>query len=222
MRNHVLLVTACAAAIALAVSRTPAVAFDSNNVSTKTDPGFTPDTGQINRGFDEKVPATAPSRPIPTPAEARAAMMNPDNDQAVIGSQGTDASANVTTGSGSPVATSAGPIGATRQTMPVKLSKREDVLDRLPIMAWPLSLSEQDRQHIYQAVMADKTPAASGADALAPASYLDTDQAMNQMHALPPSVSGIEGVQSLAYVKSKSKVFLVEPATRTVVDEIGS
>jgi hypothetical protein len=45
---------------------------------------------------------------------------------------------------------------------------------------------------------------------------------LNEMHPLPASVSGIAGAQTLAYVKTKSKVFLVNPAVRTVVDEIGS
>ena len=115
-----------------------------------------------------------------------------------------------------------GPIGATRQTMPAKFSERNDILDRMPIMAWPLPLNEEERQRIYQAVMADKAPAANDADTLAPASELGVNQALNEMHPLPASVSGIAGAQALAYVKTKSKVFLVKPATRTVVDEIGS
>jgi hypothetical protein len=35
-------------------------------------------------------------------------------------------------------------------------------------------------------------------------------------------VRDIAGMQGLGYVKTKDKVFLVEPATRIVVDEIGS
>ena len=48
--------------------------------------------------------------------------------------------------------------------MPAKFSKRNDTLDRVPIMAQPSTLSDQDRQRIYQAAMADKTPAADDAD----------------------------------------------------------
>jgi hypothetical protein len=51
---------------------------------------------------------------------------------------------------------------------------------------------------------------------------LSTNQALKETHPLPASVSGIPGMQALSYVKTKHKVFLVEPATRTVVDEIGS
>ncbi len=83
-----------------------------------------------------------------------------------------------------------GPIGATGQTMPAKFSARNDVLDRAPIMAFTPKLSDQDRQQILQAVMADKSQVAADADTLQPASELSTSQALNDMHALPESVSG--------------------------------
>jgi len=118
-------------------------------------------------------------------------MMMPEIDQAAAASQATDANANATTGSGSPAAAPAGPIGATGQTMPAKLSKRNDILDRLPIMALPQPLNDQDRKHIYQAVIADQAPAASDADKLAPASQLNANQALNETHPLPPSVSPV-------------------------------
>ena len=70
--------------------------------------------------------------------------------------------------------------------------------------------------------MADQVPAARDADRLAPASALDANQALNETHPLPASVGAIAGVKSLAYVKTKNKVLLVDPATRIVVDEIGS
>jgi hypothetical protein len=42
------------------------------------------------------------------------------------------------------------------------------------------------------------------------------------MRPLPQSVRGIEVLVKLQYVKAKNKVLLVEPATRTVVDQITS
>jgi hypothetical protein len=39
---------------------------------------------------------------------------------------------------------------------------------------------------------------------------------------LPTSVSDIGAVKLLQYVKTNNKVLLVEPATRTVVDQIPS
>jgi hypothetical protein len=106
--------------------------------------------------------------------------------------------------------------------MPTKFSKRNDILDRVPIMALPLPLTDQERQRIYQAVMADKATAASDADDLVPASELSTNQALYETHPLPTSVRDIGAVKLLQYVKTKDKVLLVEPATRTVVDQIPS
>lgn len=115
-----------------------------------------------------------------------------------------------------------GPIGSTGQTMPSRLSERNDVLDRVPIMAQPIPMTDQERQRIYQAVMADKTPASAGAEALGPASFLSTQQALNETHPLPASVQDIAAVKHLQYVKAKDKVLLVEPATRIVFEQIAS
>lgn len=258
-QHHILLAAALATGVAFAMPPTSAAAFAGNDVAATTDPGFIRNSGQINRGFDEKVPSSASVRQIPTPAQARAAMMMPDSDQPGLGGkppepmpnakttpperdaarresqnasggpEAVEANQNTTSGSAatnepaaSPAAAPSGPIGATGQTMPAKFSERNDTLDRLPIMAWPLSLSNAERQSIYQAAMADKAPAASDADALAPSSALSANQALNETHPLPASVSGISGVQTLGYVKTKNKVFLVAPANRIVVDEIGS
>jgi hypothetical protein len=204
--------------------------------ATAADPGFSLDTGQINRGFDPKNPTASQTRPVPTPAQAQAAMMQPVSTQPALGTFGNvaqePASANATTGlAGSGQAASAasvasaaptGPIGAIGATMPAKFSARNDILDRVPIMALPLPLSTQERKAIYQAVMAKKTPAASGADKLGPASILSSDQYFNDTHPLPGSVGNIGVAKGLAYVKAKNKVLLVEPSTRVVFDEINS
>ena len=141
-------------------------------------------------------------------------------ETATMGTSPPDATA--TPGAAAQGAESHGPLGATGQTMPSKISERNDVLDRVPIMAMPNSLSDQDRQQIYQATMADKTPAATDAAQLTPAGELTSQQALNETHPLPASVRDIAGVQGLGYVKTKDKIFLVAPATRIVVDEIGS
>ena len=71
--------------------------------------------------------------------------------------------------------------------------------------------------------MADKTPAAERRRRTrAGERIVQPIRRLNETHPLPASVSGIAGVQALGYVKTKDKVFLVEPATRIVVDEIGS
>jgi hypothetical protein len=206
-----------AAALVFALPATRAGAFAGNNV-TALDPGFVPNTGQINRGFDEKNPSSSQARQIPTPAEVRAAIAAPGSDQPIPGAPAPGA----TTGTASPVAPAAGPIGATAQTMPAKFSQRNDTLDRVPIRAWPLPLSNQDRGRIYQAAMGDKTLVADDAAQLAPASELTNNQALNEINPLPASVRDMPGLGKLGYIKTKNKIFLVEPDTRIVVDEIES
>ena len=105
------------------------------------------------------------------------------------------------------------------QTMPAKFSRRNDLLDHMPMMAWPLRLSEQQRQQIYKAVMADKSAPAAGAEALKPASALAFEQ-LQEMHPLPQAVAGIDGLQGLKYVKGTDKVLLVRPSNGIVVDQV--
>ena len=215
-RQHLALLSATLlAGAALALPATRAGAFAGDNVAA-ADRGFVPDSGQINRGFDDKLPTHSQPRPIPTQAEVRAALAMPDSDQAALGSK-----VSATTGAAAG-AQPPGPIGATGQTMPATLSQRNDTLDRAPIMTLPIGLSDAERQRIYQAATADHTPLAADAAQLAPASELNADQALHEIHPLPASVRGIRGVARLNYLKTKDKVFLVEPDTRIVVDEIGS
>jgi hypothetical protein len=216
-QHPLMLATALAAGLAVLTAPAGGPARADENTPAAIDPGFVPDTGQINRGFDPPVPSAAPaSRPIPTPEQARAALMSPDPLQTAAGQ-----SPATTTGlAASGDTQQQGPIGATVQTMPAKFSERNDILDRVPIMAWPLLLSDQQRQQIYQAVMADQAQPVADADKLALSSALSTDQALNGMHPLPESVRGIVNAMGLKYVKAKDKVWLVDPATRTVVDQI--
>ena len=122
---------------------------------------------------------------------------------------------------GFPPDTRPGPIGATGQTMPSKVSQRNAILDRVPIMAMPLALTEPQRQRIYETVMADKSrqPAAR-AESLAPATFLSTEQALNEAQAMPSSLQDIDLLKALQYVKAKDKVLLVTPASRIVIDAI--
>ena len=270
MKYHPLML---ATAVAAVLAAAPLRAQD----TVKTNPGFNPDTGQINPGETKAAPsASIDIRKIPSHAEALAALRAFDDPNPALGAEApqpstssNDKTVSPTGGSGDPttatqgqaaiggplspgasaggggnapsgsatspsretlgvrpasasIAKKPGPIGATGQTMPSKFSERNDVLDRLPTMALPLRLSDEERQQIYKAVMADNGQAAADADKLTSASELSPDQALNGMHPLPGSVSGIEALNKLAYVKGKSKVLLVIPTTRTVVDEIES
>jgi hypothetical protein len=221
--------------------------------SADTQPGFVPDTGQINPGRAAQPWSIAPPLPQnqqPAQEDARAALMMPDDGAPSPGqgtSQGTGQAAGQAAGQGAAQATPpapnsgeqsnsnnasnapatsaatstgpTGPIGATIQTMPAKFSHRNDLLDHMPVMAWPLLLNAQQRQQIYQAVMADKSPPAADAAKLKPASSLTFEQ-RRDMHPLPQNAAAIDGLQGLKYVKGKDKVLLVRPSTGIVVDEV--
>jgi hypothetical protein len=266
---------AVALAAALAASGMGGSAIAEQSATVPTDPGFKPDTGQINPGVEEQAPTQSTEIVnIPTPEESRAALMMPiskqpsagtmpteprpelpsatapkqtqiedapkaqrESQNAAGGPEGlttagstpvsngsTDApSASVTTGKGSSASSEpppSGPIGSVGETIPAKFSRRNDILDRTPIMAWPLPLSDGQRKQIYDAVMAEKSQPVAGADALQPASELSPNQALNGMRPLPEIVRGIDGASRLYYIKAKDKVLLIEPNVRTVVGQI--
>jgi hypothetical protein len=229
LNRHIVLATALAAILAAAPIHAQDVKTTQDTI--KTNPGFNPGSGQINEGGTKAIASSSTDiRKIPTHAEALAALRMVDDPNPSLGADaltqvGTSNAASETVGAGAATTASAaqrGPIGATGQTMPSKFSERNDVLDRLPTMAWPLRLTDEERQQIYKAVMADPAQPAADADALTPASQLSAVQALNGIHPLPAGVSGIAALDKLSYVKGKNKVLLVLPATRTVVDEIAS
>jgi hypothetical protein len=229
-RHSLGLGTALAVFLILAATNTPLWADD--NPASSNNPGFDPATRQINSGG-----AMQPSSQstdianMPTPDEARAALMAPISKQPSTG----DASPATTSGIGpkepngpaepnNPNASAgpppSGPIGSFGQTIPAKFSNRNDILDHVPIMAWPLPLNDQQRKQIYDAVMAEKSQPVADADALKPSSELSPSQALSGMHPLPASVHGIDVVTRLYYVKSTNKVLLIDGETRTVVAQI--
>jgi hypothetical protein len=228
MKVHTLFATTAALATATAILIPTAQAGES---SSTIDPGFVPETGQINPGHAAKPWSTAPAPPQDQQTvqeDARAALMVPDNGAPSAG-QGpmpaqTSGEHSTTGGAATSVTTGAsggppGPIGATMQTMPAKFSPRNDLLDHVPVTAWPLPLNEQQRQQIYNAVMADKSQPIRDAVGLNPESSLSFEQTRD-MHPLPQAAASMDGVQGLKYVKGKDKVLLVRPSNGIVVDEI--
>ncbi|HEY6024335.1 MAG TPA: hypothetical protein VIV34_09180 [Pseudolabrys sp.] len=217
--------TAVAAGLALPLMSASSRAEDGTN------PGFVPNSGQINAGTGAQ-PSSQSSdvSNAPTPEEARAALMAPISKQpstgdalaSTTGAGARDLNADLNNANASAEPPPSGPIGSFGQTIPAKFSKRNDVLDHVPIMAIPLPLSDQQRKQIYDAVMADNSQPVAGADALKPTSELSPNQALNGMRPLPESVRSIDGVTRLYYVKAKGRVLLIEPATRTVVGQITS
>jgi hypothetical protein len=217
MKSHTVTVATAALALAATILVPAARAEDS---SSTLKPGLVPDTGQINPGHAPQPWSAAlplPQTQQPAQEAARAALMMPD-DGAPSAGQATPPTQNGTQQSTSGAA-QPGPIGATLQTMPAKFSQRNDLLDHMPMMAWPLPLNEQQRQQIYKTVMTDNSQPIEGASTLKPASSLSIEQ-KRDLRPLPEAVTSIDGLQGLKYVKGNDKVFLVRPSTGIVVDEI--
>jgi hypothetical protein len=103
---------------------------------------------------------------------------------------------------------------ADSQTVPSRWSKRNAALDGLPIMAWPLPLSDAQRAQIRAAVAA--APAVS--TAARPAELLPGGI---EVQALPESLTAaIPITRHLRYVRTADRILLIGPSNRIVVGEI--
>ena len=191
-----------------------------DSYTKEADPGFVPNTGQINPGVPKQGASQSHEAVIRSPQQAaRAALMMPISTQPSTGDKpASNAQSPAASPNGEPPPS--GPIGSFGQTIPAKFSARNDTLDHLPTMAWPLWLNDEQQRQIFQAVMSDSTKPTPGADALVPSSMLTIDQALEGTHPLPASVSNIVPLKGLTYMKTEKRVLLVEPSTRVVVDEI--
>jgi hypothetical protein len=110
-----------------------------------------------------------------------------------------------------------GPIGSGPQTMPAKFDESIAQRDRIPIMARPLPLSDDQKRQIYAAVM-NNGQGSVGHTAAEPATILP---ASVELAALPSGLEDqIPAVRGYKYVKLQDKVLLVSPASRVVVGEI--
>lgn len=199
---------------------------------------FTPHDGLINPGHAAapwSATKTLPQDRQPDQEKARAALMMPDpvgvvsagqqaaapnaNPQQTLGVT-PNLNAQQTMGAAAPAGNPApGPIASTLQTAPAKYSHRNDMLDHLPVTAWPLLLNEQQRHEIFTAVMAQKTKIAVGIEKLKPSASVTYEQSQ-QLLALPDTVAKIEALRGLKYLKGKNKVLLVRPSTGIVVDQV--
>jgi hypothetical protein len=293
MIKRILLTTVAVGAICGAVALNGAQAQVLKDTQKEINPGLNAESGQINPGIQSQAPAGAPpgqnqqsgkggevsnqappsnthaasNQPIPSPQEARAALLAPDSPDPAIGqvgmppsgdvqsaktatgdspsgnaqsqeaqntksspsqAAGGSAGSNETTGN-APAADAAQqaarqtspnkPIASTTQTLPAKYSKRNDILDRLPTMAWPFRLDDQARAQIFKAVMADKGKTVE-LGKIGPADQLPADIALEAMHPLPQQLAGEPILNNIQVVKGNKKVLLVNPATRIVVDVI--
>jgi hypothetical protein len=103
---------------------------------------------------------------------------------------------------------------ADSQTVPAKFSKRNDAIDKLPIMGMSLGLSDDQKRKIVESVRAANAPVQS-----------TTAKAAEELpwnvtvHDLPASAND-PALAKLKYVRAPDRVLLVEPTNRIVVGEI--
>jgi hypothetical protein len=105
---------------------------------------------------------------------------------------------------------------ADSQTVPSKFSERNARLDKLPIMAFPLGLTDAQRQQIAARVGAADAPVATLGTKLS--EELPMGVALND---LPQALnSEVPAVHGLKYVRTSDRVLLVAPSNRIVVGEV--
>jgi len=109
------------------------------------------------------------------------------------------------------------PIGAGPETMPAKFDENIAARDRIPIMARPLPLNDEQKRQIYASVMSNtQTPTAQ--TTAEPASFLPSSVELSELPGgLQDQIPAVRGYKS---VKLQDKVLLVIPETRVVVGEI--
>jgi hypothetical protein len=101
------------------------------------------------------------------------------------------------------------------ETVPAKWSERNAALDKVPTMAMPLPLSDEQKRRIYNTVSAANKPVAHVA--AHPTHFLP---ASVELFELPAEVANIPGVRDLKYVRLDDRVLLVQPANKVVVGEV--
>jgi hypothetical protein len=102
------------------------------------------------------------------------------------------------------------------QTVPAKFSERNAKIDKLPIMAMPLGLSDEQRRAILDSVKQANPPVQT--TAAKPAEELPLNI---EVHDLGVAAS-IPEVAQLKIVKTPDRILLVAPSNRIVVGEIES
>jgi hypothetical protein len=101
------------------------------------------------------------------------------------------------------------------QTVPAKFSKRNDAIDRMPIMAMPaLGFSDDQKRAIVDAVRAANAPVQS--TAAKPAEELPLNVTVQDM----PASATDPTCAKMKYVRTQDRILLIEPSNRIVVGEI--
>lgn len=191
-----------------------------------------PATGQINRGAGEatRPPTGAPAGVMQQSGAGEAvrdvpASNTPSGAFPTAKSAAPDATTDPSPAQHQPAADAgsntglapSGPIGSTGQTMPAKYSEKNAALDKIPIMAQSLNLTDEQRKMIYQSLAAHKDVEARAIDASA-ATELPEDV---KLYDLPEKVvEQLPNLKAYKFARLQDKFVLVSAPTRIVVGEI--
>lgn len=111
------------------------------------------------------------------------------------------------------------PLGATAQTMPSTISEQNAALDKLPIGALQLPLTEEKRQLIARNMAA--APDTSGSSGFGDLDVTEFLPSSIPLQSFPSDlVQQIPETSRYKYVKRDGVVFIVDPPNLTVVGEI--
>jgi hypothetical protein len=111
----------------------------------------------------------------------------------------------------------AAPIGAGPETAPAKFDADVAARDRIPIMARPLALNDEQKRQIYDRVMSSEHIPVTQTTAQ-PATILPGSVELSE---LSPAIDDqIPAVRGYKYVKLPDRVLVVSPPNRVVVGEI--
>jgi hypothetical protein len=103
---------------------------------------------------------------------------------------------------------------ADSQTVPAKFSKRNDAIDKLPILGMSLGLSDAQKRSIVESVRGANVPVAAST------AKISDELAMNVVvHDLLASAND-PAMAKLKYVRLSDRVLLVEPNNRIVIGVI--
>jgi hypothetical protein len=105
---------------------------------------------------------------------------------------------------------------ADSQTVPAKFSPRNAALDELPTMAFPLPLTDEQKQKIFAAISKSNAPVENLS--AKPADQLAYSVAVNDMPA--DATQQVPWVKDFKFVKLTDKVLLVSAPNMIVVGEI--
>ncbi|MBX9846978.1 MAG: hypothetical protein K2Z80_34740 [Xanthobacteraceae bacterium] len=105
---------------------------------------------------------------------------------------------------------------ADSQTVPAKFSERNDKIDKLPIMAMPLGLSDEQRRAILDSVKQANPPVQT--TSAKPAEELPLNIEVHDLGV----ASDIPDAARLKVVRTPDRILLIAPSNRIVVGEIAN